>query len=266
LFRDKTVFITGASSGIGAALARELAARGARLALVARRAERLEALATELGARGTKVVTFTADVTRDGALEEAAAAAEQQLGAIDVAVANAGFGVAGPLVRLTLADYRRQFETNVFGVLRTIYATLPALRRVRGRLVLMGSVAGYVPTPGLTPYDMSKFAVRALAESLRVELRAMGVTVTLISPGFVVSEISRVDNQGKLHDRDASPVPAWIRMPTAKAARQIADAVAAGRREAIITRHGKLGVFFYRHFPWLVRAAIRYGGRRRRRS
>jgi short-subunit dehydrogenase len=264
VFRNKVVFITGASSGIGAALARELAARGASLALAARRLDRLQALADELGARGTKVAVFAADVTRDGDLEAAAAGAEQALGGIDVAVANAGFAVMGPLMRLGIDDYRRQLETNLFGVLRTVYATLPALRRARGRLAFMGSVAGHVPVPGSSPYNMSKFAVRALAECLRGELRSSGVTVTLLSPGFVVSEIGRVDNQGKLHDHDGSQSPPWLRMPTDRAARQIADAIAAGRREAIITGHGKLGVFLYRHAPWLIRRAIR--ARRRARK
>jgi short-subunit dehydrogenase len=266
-FAGKAAFITGASSGIGAALARELGARGANLALVARRRDRLEALAEELRARhpGCKALVAEADVTRDGALDEAARAAERELGAIDVAVANAGFAVTGRLERLALEDYRRQLETNVFGVLRTIYATLPALERARGRLAIIGSVSGHVPTPGSSPYTMSKFAVRALAECVRPEL-ASRVTVTLVSPGFVVSDIGRVDNQGQAHEEDAATAPAWIRMPTAKAARQIADAIAAGRRDAVITGHGKLAVFLYRHAPWLVRAGVkRAGGSRRKR-
>jgi short-subunit dehydrogenase len=262
LTAGKRVFITGASSGIGAALAREMAARGADLVLVARRRERLEDLATKLSGR-VKVITAVADVTQDGPLEEAAAAAERALGGIDVVVANAGFGVVGRLERLTLEDYRRQFETNVFGVLRTIYATLPMLKRSRGRLAVIGSVAGHVPTPRTSAYNMSKFAVRALAESLHGELAPDGVKVTLISPGFVATDIARVDNQGVWHERDASAAPPWLRMPVEKAARQIASAIDAGRREAIITGHGKIAVFFYRHLPWLVNAAVALGRSRK---
>jgi short-subunit dehydrogenase len=261
VFEHKNAFITGASSGIGAALARELAAHGANLALVARRLPLLDALAAELGQR-VKVLTAAADVTQDGPLDAAVAAAEQGLGGIDIAIANAGFGVVGRLDRLTLADYRRQLETNVFGVLRTIYATLPALKKSGGRLVIIGSVAGHVPTPLMSAYDMSKFAVRALAQCLRDELARDGVTVTLISPGFVVSDIGRVDNQGRRHDTDASSVPKWIRMPAAEAARHIVAAVGAGRREAVITGHGKMAVFMYRHFPWLVQAFLRASARR----
>jgi short-subunit dehydrogenase len=261
VLQSKNVFITGASAGIGAALARELAAHGANLALVARRGDRLEAMRDELSAR-VKVFTAVADVTEDGALDRAAAAAVEALGGIDVAVANAGFGVIGRVDRLALDDFRRQLETNTFGVLRTIYATLPELKRTRGRLAIIGSVAGHVPTPGTAAYNMSKFAVRALAECLRDELAADGVTVTLISPGFVKSDIGRVDRRGNLHDEDRSGAPAWLRVPTAEAARDIVAAIDAGRREAVITGHGKALVFLYRHLPWLLHPIFRMAARR----
>jgi short-subunit dehydrogenase len=262
VLQNKTVLITGASSGIGAAVARELARHGANLVLAARRRERLDALAAELGAR-VKVVATLADVTRDGEIERAVEAAVRTFGGLDIAVANAGFAVTGRVDRLALDDYRRQLETNVFGVLRTIYAALPALKRARGQLAIMGSVVGHVPTPGLSPYGMSKFAVRALAEALHDELADDGVAVTLLSPGFVVSDIGHVDNQGRRHEEDASRVPAWLRMPTNEAARQIVAAIETRKREAVITAHGRLGVFLYRHAPWLVRAALRAGSRRR---
>ncbi len=261
VWNDKTVLVTGASAGIGAAVARAFAARGANLVLAARRRERLLALAAALGARARVVEV---DVTADGSVEAAVAEAERAFGGLDVVVANAGFAVTGRFERLTLDDYRRQMETNVFGVLRTIQAALPAIKRARGRIAIMGSVVGHVPTPGVSPYAMSKFAVRALAESLHDELRDDGVTVTLLSPGFVVSDIGRVDNQGKWHDRDGSRIPAWLRMPTDEAARQIVAAIEARRREAVITAHGRIGVFVYRHAPWLVRAALRVSRRKPR--
>lgn len=263
VLQGKAVLITGASAGIGAAVARELAAHGANLVLTARRLDRLEKLAEELAPR-TNVVVLATDVTRDGDVELAVAAAERAFGKLDIAIANAGFAVTGRLDRLTLDDHRRQLETNVFGVLRTIYASLPALRRAHGQVVIMGSIAGHVPTPTTGPYNMSKFALRALAEVLHDEVREDGVAVTLLSPGFVVSEISRVDNQGRLHDRDGSRVPEWLRMPADEAARQIVDAVAQRKREAIITAHGKIAVFFYRHFPWLVQ--LFFTGSRARRD
>jgi short-subunit dehydrogenase len=260
----QAVFITGASSGIGAALAREYARRGADLALAARRTDRLEALAQEIAARGRRAIVVPADVTRDGELEAAVARVRESFGRIDVVIANAGFGVVGPVERLQLEDFRRQFETNVFGVLRTIYATLDDLKRTRGTLAILGSVSGHLSTPGGSPYAMSKFAVRALAEALRHELRRTGVAVTLISPGFVESEIRLVDNQGKLRTEGRDVVPGWLRMGADPAARKIVTAIERRRREAVITRHGKALVFLQRHAPALMSAMVGLSGYRGR--
>ena len=263
-FDGQAVLVTGASSGIGAALAREFARRGADLIVTARRAERLAAVAADAERTGRRALALTADVTVDGDLERVVVAARAAFGRLDVVVANAGFGVVGPVERLTLEDYRRQFETNVFGVLRTVRASLDDLKRSRGRLVILGSVAGYVATPGSSPYAMSKFAVRGLAEALGHEVAAGGVTVTLVTPGLVDSEIRRVDNAGRLQSAAVEPVPGWLLVPTATAARHIVNAVARRRREAVITGHGKIVVFFQRHAPWLVSRVVRRFGVRSR--
>ena len=261
----RAVLITGASSGIGAALAREFARQGADLALLARRQDRLAAVAAEIERSGRRAIVLAADVTVEGDVERAVAATRSVFGRLDVVVANAGFGVVGPFESLTLDDYRRQFETNIFGVLRTVSASLEALKASRGLLAILGSVAGHIATPGSSPYAMSKFAVRALAEALGHELAASsGVSVTLVSPGFVESEIRRVNNAGILDAQAREPIPAWLVMPAARAARQIVRAIAHRRREAVITGHGKLGVFMQRHAPWLVTLAIRAGGVRSR--
>ena len=259
-FAGQTVFITGASSGIGAALAREFARHGADVALMARRRDRLDGLVTEIQRQGRRALALTGDVTVDGDVERAVAATRTAFGRLDVAIANAGFGVTGPVESLTLDDYRRQFETNVFGVLRTVQAVLADLKSTRGRLVILGSVSGHIAVPRSSPYSMSKFAVRALAEALGHELAPAGVAVTLVSPGFVESEIRRVDNTGVLRTDAPEPVPAWLVVPTARAARQIVRAVARRRREVVITGHGKVAVFLQRHAPWLVAAGIRRFG------
>lgn len=262
----KVVLITGASSGIGAALAREVARRGARPVLAARRLERVEALARDLREAGGQALAVACDVTRDGEVERAAAQIREELGGIDAVVANAGFAIFGRIDELTLEDHRRQLETNVFGVLRTIHATLDDLKRSRGCLALLGSVSSYMSTPMTGSYAMSKAAVRALADTLRAELSGDGVAVLHVAPGFVESEIRKVDNQGGLDAAKGDPIPGWLLMPSPAAARQIADAIAARRGEEVLTRHGKLAISLARHAPWLLAAAMGAASRRRGRA
>src|SRR5215471_10790787 len=221
-FRDKTVLITGASSGIGEELAWQFGQAGAKLTLAARRKDLLETLAQKIAAAGkAKPLVVECDVSLDGKLESAVAETVRQWGKLDVVIANAGFGVVGPLKKLSVDDYRRQFETNVFGVLRTIYAALPEIEKSKGNIAIIGSVSGWTAWPGGSPYSMSKFALRSLANSITPELRLAGVKVTLISPGFVTSDIRRVDNHGKLHTGAKDPIPAWLVMSTEKAVHQI---------------------------------------------
>lgn len=260
------VLVTGASSGIGAAVARRFAAQGAQVVLAARRADRLEQLATTLRGLGGDGLPIVCDVTRDGDPERAVALAVERWGGLDVAVANAGFGVTGRFAELTLDDYRRQFETNVVGVLRTAHAALPELLRSRGRLAVTGSVMGHVPMAGASPYVMSKFAVRGFCASIHDELRRQGVSVTHIAPGFVASEIRRVGNDGVLHAERAEPVPAWMVADADRCARTIVRAIMRRRREQVVTGHGRVCVWLYRHLPWLVDAILwRAGVERARR-
>jgi short-subunit dehydrogenase len=262
-FSDHAVLITGASSGIGAALARELAREGAQLVLMARRRERLDALCAELTAAGAQAIAHTGDVTRRADLHAAVAVAVERYGRLHMVVANAGFGVVGTLDELTVEDYRRQFETNVFSVLETVKACLPELRKTRGRVVLLGSVAGYISAPNASPYAMSKFAIRALGAALGPELEPSGVSVTLISPGFVASEIRQVDNRGVHHAVARDPLPSWLVMPADAAAKKIVTAAYRRQREAIVTVHGKVLVWLERFAPWVLRLAMRYGAKGR---
>ncbi len=256
----KVAFITGASSGIGAAMARDFARRGVDVVLLARRWERLEALALEVRARGNRALTLRCDVTVDGDLEAAVAQTLEELGRIDWVVANAGFGVAGAVHKLSLDDFRRQFETNIYGVVRTVQATRDALIATRGSIAIMGSVMSYLALPVSAPYSMSKHAVRALAASLRGEMARYGVGVTLLAPGFVRSEIRHVDNEGR-HKEDArDPVPKWLVMDTDKAAAKLVTGTIRRKREVVITMHGKIVVFLVRHAPWLIPILVKVFG------
>lgn len=250
---DTTVLITGASSGIGAGLAREFSHRGFRVTLVARRVEQLEALAAELRTSGGKASAHKADVTIDGDIARVVAELAAQNIVPSIVVANAGFGVVGRAQNLSLEDFRRQLEPNLFGVLRTFYETLDCLRQTRGRFVIMGSVAGHISVPGGSPYAVGKFGVRALAEALHGDLKGTGVGCTLISPGFIDSNIRRVDNAGNLHAEVKDPVPAWLRMDTDKAARVMVNGILRGKREVVVTFHARVVIFFARHLPRLTR-------------
>jgi NADP-dependent 3-hydroxy acid dehydrogenase YdfG len=256
---DRIVFVTGASAGIGEALAREASAQGAAVVLAARRLDRLQRIAAELQQAGGQALAVACDVTRDGELEAAVKAALDRFGRLDVVLVNAGYAVSGSLARLHLDDYRRQMELNVFGVLRTIYATLPALTETRGALGIVGSANGYLSVAGASAYCASKHAVRALATSLRHELRSQGISVTHLAPGFITSELRQIDNLGQHHVEARDPVPRWLQMPARTAARQMLAAVVRGRAEKIVTLHAKLAIFLERHAPWLVSAALRLG-------
>ena len=262
---DMVVFITGASSGIGSAIALECARRGADIVLAARRVDRLDEVASQVRSFGRRALPVACDVTVDGDLERAVSEGLARLGSIDRVYANAGFGVAGTLEKLDLEDYRRQFETNVFGVLRTLSASVDALKASRGCLAIIGSVSGFVAMPGSSPYSMSKAAVHALADSFRAEVDRHGIGVTLVVPGFIESEIRRVDTRGVFRPDARDRIPDWLPMAADKAARKIVDAVERRRRVLVLTGHGRLAVRLQRHAPGLLAALIsRVGGRLRR--
>jgi short-subunit dehydrogenase len=249
--QNRVALITGASSGIGAALARELAPQNVKLVLFARRAEKLAAIAAEIDPSGRQVLSVPGDVTQELDLQRAVDLAHSKFGKIDIVIANAGFGVKGNFEELTVDDYRHQWETNVFGVLRTIYATLDDLKQTRGRLTLIGSVNGYVTFPGVSPYVMSKFALRALSESLSSELKPYGISVTHVCPGFVATE-SRLAKLQNSENLERESIPSWMLMSTTETARQIIKAIATRKSEVILTGYGKLAVWLKRHLPRLL--------------
>ena len=258
--RGKVVMVTGASAGIGEALARRAAARGAAVVLAARRLDRLQRNAAELAAvEGSGgALAVACDVTRDGQVEDAVARALSRFGRLDIAVANAGFAVSGTFMKLSLEDYRRQMESNFFGVIRTVKACLPALTETGGALGLVGSTNGYVSVPTASAYCASKHALRSLAVCLRHELARDGVSVTHLAPGFITTELRRVDNVGEHHPEAVDPVPAWLQMPADRAAAQMLQAIVRRRAEQAITLHSRLAIFLERHTPWLVSASLRW--------
>ncbi|MCS5709295.1 SDR family NAD(P)-dependent oxidoreductase [Candidatus Berkiella cookevillensis] len=263
-FKDKVILITGASSGIGAALAKGFAQEKAKLALLARRFNKLEVIASLCKMSDSQALALVCDVSKETEIEKAVATVQQQLGSIDVVIANAGFGVVANVENLTLTDFQRQFETNVYGVLRTLYATLDDLKKTQGRLVIIGSASGHISIPKYAAYAMSKHAITALAETLYAELAPYGISVTLISPGFVKTEIRNVNNLGIYQEGTRDPLPEWLRLDADKAAKIIIKAIRLRQRERIITVSGKLGVILNRVFPGLLPRFFRWQAMRKK--
>lgn len=184
------VLVTGASSGIGEAIARRLGRTGARLVIGARRVERLEAVARDIVAGGGEVLTLPTDVTRRTDLEAIVAAAIQRFGRLDVLVNNAGLMPLSPLRQLKVDEWDRMIDVNLRGVLNGIAATLPVFERQgSGHVINISSVADRGVFPTAAVYCATKFAVRALSEGLRLE-SGPGLRVTLIAPGATESELA----------------------------------------------------------------------------
>jgi NAD(P)-dependent dehydrogenase (short-subunit alcohol dehydrogenase family) len=186
----RTALVTGATSGLGRATAIRLAEQGYRVFAGGRSAERRAALEAEAGARHLPLTTLAMDVTDDRSVEQAAAAAREEAGAIDVLVNNAGIAVVAAMEEITLEDLRRQFETNFFGAVRVTQRVLPAMReRRRGRIINISSIAGKLASPLFGPYSSSKFALEAMTDALRLELHPFGIYAVLIEPGYIPTDM-----------------------------------------------------------------------------
>jgi len=263
-FENKAVFITGASSGIGEELARQLVKQGAQVFLFARREDRLKKIANEIDSTQKKVGWMVGDVSSRSDLDRAVKTMVGTFGRIDIVVANAGFGVAGNVSTLSAEDYERQFAVNVFGVLHTLYSVESELEKSKGQLILIGSVAGYVPLPGNSAYTMSKFCVRALSGALQHEWKEKGITVTHLAPGFVDSDIRRTDNLGQLKADHPDPIPSWLRVPTEKAVSEMLSAIYKKKKQRVITGHGKVILLVNQYLPQLIPWLVSRGGVRAR--
>jgi NAD(P)-dependent dehydrogenase (short-subunit alcohol dehydrogenase family) len=196
------VLVTGTSSGIGEASARHLAGLGFNVFAGVRKSEDGERVA------GPRIEPVIIDVTDDASVTAAAKTIGAAVGNSGLAglVNNAGIAVAGPLEFIDIADFQRQLDVNVTGVLRTTQAMLPHLRNARGRIVNISSIGGRVAVPLVGPYAASKFALEGMSDSLRRELRPWGMHVALIEPGAVATPIwdKGVDQADEM-DRDAPP-------------------------------------------------------------
>lgn len=194
-FKNQVVVITGASSGIGWSLARELGLRGARVGLVARRQEQLESLSRDITAAGGQCALACADVADRQATLNAIHSLAHDLGPVDLLIANAGVGRPTLLNPINISDVEAMFRVNVLGVVYAIEAVLPQmLARKKGHLAAMSSLGSYKGLPGESAYCASKAAVNTYMEGLRIQLRTEGIAVTTLCPGFVKTPMTEVND------------------------------------------------------------------------
>jgi short-subunit dehydrogenase len=193
-FTNQVAVVTGASSGIGWFVAKELATSGAKVGIVARRRDKLETLAAEIRQAGGTVALATADVASRQETHDALKSIVGELGPVDLLVANAGLGLPTLLDPVNIADVENMIRINLFGVIYAVEAVLPEmLRRGRGHLAAVSSMAAYKGLPGESAYCASKAAVNSYMEGLRIQLRSRGIDVTTICPGFVKTPMTEMN-------------------------------------------------------------------------
>ena len=188
--KQKVAIVTGASSGIGEATAIALAAAGAKVAIAARRSERLETLTQRIQQNGGEALPITADVANEAQVQDMVSATKDKWGRVDILVNNAGVMLLGPISEANTEDWRRMFDVNVLGLMYATHAILPLMKaQGEGHIVNISSVAGRVANAGTGVYNATKWAVGAFSESLRKEVHKDKIRVTIIEPGLVATEL-----------------------------------------------------------------------------
>jgi NAD(P)-dependent dehydrogenase (short-subunit alcohol dehydrogenase family) len=186
------VLITGGTEGLGKAAALLLAAEGYRVFAGGRNAGKRAALDAEAKRKNLPLQSLEMDVTDDASVDRAIGIIHEEAGPVDILINNAGIAFAAVIEEIKIADFRQQFETNFFGMVRVTQRVLPEMReRRRGRVINMSSVAGRMSSPVLGPYSSSKHAVESMSDALRLELLPFGVRVILIEPGYIRSDMER---------------------------------------------------------------------------
>ncbi len=258
-FEDNVVIITGASLGLGAELARQLADQGAWLALAARSADRLEAVADECRARGGRAIVAPTDVTDQAQCRALIERTVAEYGRIDTLINNAGMGMWARFEELQHLDVMQQLMwVNYLGSVYCTSYALPYLRQTRGRLAAISSLAGKTGVPAHSGYVASKHALTGFFDTLRIELQGSGVSVTVIFPGFVATGIHErnIGPDGRLLGQSHT-VDYRRAMPTETCARIVIRATARRRRQVVMTLRGKVGQWLRLIAPGLVDAMAR---------
>jgi short-subunit dehydrogenase len=247
--RGSRLLITGASQGIGRAIAAEAAKRGAKVLAVARSADQLEVLATEARANDGTLFTVTADITSPHDRSRMAEACSEHMGGLDILVNNAGIGATGHFAEAGADRLRKIMEVNFFGLTETVRVFLPFLRKGnRPAIVNISSIAGKRAIPARSDYSASKFAVQGFSEALRAELAGEGIDVIVICPGLTQTNFS----QNMLEQKALVQMDHLRGMTAEQVAIATLAAIERGKREVCLTFQGKLIVFVSRFFPRLA--------------
>ena len=252
-FSGKTIVITGASDGIGAELARQLAPAKPRLVLAARRVDALASVACACEAAGAQTLTVVTDVGIERDCAHLVEATVARFGGIDVFVNNAG--VSGHALFDEVTDFRwyeDMMRVNFFGALWCTQHALPHLKNSRGLLVGVSSLAGKIGVPGRTAYSPSKFAMAGFFEALRTELIGSGVDVTMVFPGVVATETRRLGYGADGKAAGRSGLDERGAMPVDVCARLVIDAMASRKREVVMSARGKVALWLKLIAPGLV--------------
>src|SRR5690242_18733888 len=251
--KDNVVVITGASKGIGAELARQLAAKGAKLVLAARNLPELEAVAVECRASGAAVVAVKADVAVERDCQAIVAGAVLAFGRVDTLVNNAGMSMWARFEDIRdVSVLERIMQVNYMGAVYCTRHALPYLRQARGRLVGISSLAGRTGVPTRTGYAASKHAMTGFFDSLRIELEGSGVSVTMIYPGFVATGIRENATGPDGLPILVSPVREGEVMGAEECTRRIVLAMERREREVVMTARGRMGLWLKLLAPSLV--------------
>ena len=260
--RDRVALVTGGSRGLGLQLARELAARGAKIAICARDPDELADARNDLLARGAKVVALPCDITERAQLERLVADVHQQLGLVDVLVNNAGVIQVGPMKVMTVEDYEQAMATHFWAPLHLMMAVLPEmLERGCGRIVNIASLGGKIAVPHLLPYTASKFALVGLSEGMRAELAKDGIAVTTAVPGLVRTG-GALHAIFKGHFRDefrwfaTADSMQLTALQAERTAHRIVDAMIHGDPEIILSTHAQLATRLAALAPSLTQRAL----------
>jgi len=249
--KNKVVVITGASSGIGRALAKEFASKGARLSLGARRSELLEQLQSELPE--SEILIQRTDVSKQDDCRMLIEETIKRFGQIDVLINNAGISMRALFEDVDLKVIRQLMEVNFYGTVYCSKYALPYLLKTKGSLVGVISIAGYVGLPGRAGYSASKFAIRGFLDTVRIENLKKGLHVLVAAPGFTASEVRKSALTADGSKQGKTPRNESTMMSSEECARHIVHAIQKRKRELILTfTEGKLAVFLGKYFPsWL---------------